>query len=1480
MAFQYIFHISDIHIRYGDRFKSRYDEYIQVFHNLINKIQSVFHKYPHITPNNSLIVLTGDIFDKKGTLSNYSLDMYQNLIYSLTQITFVILIPGNHDIIQQDDKGPCILSVIKDMSSNLTRLYILDTTTTLTIDNVGFTTVSITDAVDSTTTCERKQELPLFPTNFNKEPEYVIALFHGTFTNSYYDHNRTTENNPLKTYPYEWTKEFKYLMLGDIHLRQHHVNSFGTLCAYSGSLVQQNFGEDIIDHGFLLWDLHKHSVKAFNVYNPKGFLYAVFHNQKWYIQYRNNNIDIYEAVKLTNFPKDIQVRIKSNNYTLNDQQELIKIFNQYNIKYNILSSRLFTKPNYDNPNYDNPNILTEYVQSAPNNFNDPKLLLDYFQSNLETFKLNNEHIELLSDWISNFNNLILNPDKLPSNLKNIASSLNEDIQRNINSLNDITNPQEYYHSFTIKYMSWNNINCFGQQPSSWINFNELSSNIVNINAPNGRGKSTIFNVICLAIWGSLAVEKKIPIPNSFINNDKDAANTLIVLQLDNEEILIIDRTFKRKSNTNKTNINHLTLDEYNNYIHQKPYTSIECIKGATKSTIDIVIRLIGNMENFLKYSMITQNNNFNILDLENKQLVEFIDSSTGLDKLSKIQSLFNTSLNKYKSLATIISNSIANLNEVIPSEYLTDNPQSIADLQQLKQAIIDLKQQKESLKNNYESIDINIHNILNNKSLINKILNTDYQKQLDDLLKNYTYDIDLAQYEKDKQDILATLNNESPQEYDKLYDDSILKLYESYIYTFKNIPIKPCEYSLIVQEESYIPKCIPKEIHISLDEATSNLLDIQNKFNNHSLNKPKEPKQLPSHISVSAIKNISEITQIILQSFSDIDEFMTYCSNINPKYIKPPQLPKPSLVNTTQKTFEELQQEECDLRSQIDDITQEIDKAHEEQFNHRFIVTPSIPMNDIKNYLNIIETQYTPVTISETNKRIKTLQKILEKNNEHISSLSTVNQNINDIRNQLSLFDEDEQEYNPDCHICCSRPWVVKMQKLYQELDIAKKDKRNINNRLNQYNKKHNIKDITEELQQLQEWIQVYDIDKIEHYKNTLKEWEEFNQAQINHTLYKTKIIELKKTQKTLNNQYNLVSEIIKQNNIKQQWDKHERYILYIQYNYLIDNQAYDIWQKEYNNLNKLLNNAKEELELSQEYNHYINDIIPKINRLNNLKKEYKTWEDYDKSKKIVLSHRLIHDIEPVIAFSMQKEEIQNNILRHNKLRLKIHIDELEDELLSLIHRKTILENTINTALEQKQKLIELIDISKIIETKRYLLDKVTNGFKSYKKWLYDNHVLKSITEFTNHIINSLCHDDTKPFRFGYHVTCENSDTTNNITSHIHWLVQHGDNQYDVSIANASGFQRFVISIAIRMALRLFSASNSCSQFFIDEGFTACDKFNITMVPQFLHNLLQYYESVIVVSHIDYILENVDEYIKIKHNPDETSYIQYGSSIL
>ena len=67
------------------------------------------------------------------------------------------------------------------------------------------------------------------------------------------------------------------VLLGDVHKHQYlkpHI-------AYSGSFIQQNFGESLDNHGVLVWDIKTRKSTFYEIKNRYGFINISVDNEKW-----------------------------------------------------------------------------------------------------------------------------------------------------------------------------------------------------------------------------------------------------------------------------------------------------------------------------------------------------------------------------------------------------------------------------------------------------------------------------------------------------------------------------------------------------------------------------------------------------------------------------------------------------------------------------------------------------------------------------------------------------------------------------------------------------------------------------------------------------------------------------------------------------------------------------------------------------------------------------------------------------------------------------------------------------------------------------------------------------------------------------------------------------------------------------------------------------------------------------------------------
>src|SRR5690606_21299838 len=219
---------------------------------------------------------------------------------------------------------------------------------------------------------------------------------------------------------------------------------------------------------------------------------------------------------------------------------------------------------------------------------------------------------------------------------------------------------------------------------------------------------------------------------------------------------------------------------------------------------------------------------------------------------------------------------------------------------------------------------------------------------------------------------------------------------------------------------------------------------------------------------------------------------------------------------------------------------------------------------------------------------------------------------------------------------------------------------------------------------------------------------------------------------------------------------------------------------------------------------------------------DYKYWlfvssliPQYEEQKKLKETLSQITQQINEVSFEIGKAEIQNN-----------HIQEQEQK-----------NKEIEVAMQQ-------IDF-------RYMLAlEILQQLGNYKKWLYEQ-VIKSLLDETNRLLSG------NDFTLECKVAMKDG-----IPCKFNWYISKA-NRNLVPINKSGGFVQYIVGLALRISLGRF-CSTSFRQLFIDEGFVAADKSNLSKMPEFIHSLLSYYRNIILVSHLDIIRDCGDVCINIQ----------------
>jgi DNA repair protein SbcC/Rad50 len=1461
MTLKYIFHLSDLHIRNGDKISCRYDEYNDVFNETIKSINKNV-KDMKLSYNDFIIIISGDIFHNKNIIGNYGLLLYKTFIQELVKINKVYIMHGNHDFNQSEINHPTLVS---SSSFNIDNLTILDKSTTFNISDVGFSYVSIDDTLDIYRNSGRIQDLPTFPEIIG-DVKYKIALFHGSFQSAKICNGESIrdENNP---YPLEWVKNFDYVILGDIHKRQTFIYKKKTYCGYSGSLIQQSFGENIIEHGYLIWDLKNKKINEINVYNNIGYI-NIKENESEEILIRTNGVyeillENFIKLNLNYFPKNIKIKTfsKINFQNLNN---LLKSFNiSFDINSRLNESKFIGEKD---SNYISTEIYNE-VQMI--NIVDNSFILNYFNN-----YLSRDNYKILNNIISNKDYLLFDISKYPDDLQLECLKRNRELSVEISKCIKCDDIKQLKPKYLIRYLEWDGLFCY--ENKNWLNITDLDLKTFLVKGKNGTGKSAIYDILTLAIWGEITTLKKnSSLSSGIINFKKSLAYTIVDIEID-DVVYRIERDFAVKKDLTKLNFNHRNIYKF---INEK---DLELLKKDSACE-QVVKQLFGTIDNFLSSSMITQNVDYDILKMDYKECLEIIDKSCNIEYIYHLYNLFKTTINKYKDFRRIVESK----KQVYEKLVSTNKVEEVNDEEIInnKNKLELLLKQKDELKDLFESTDYNKVDIKNPKTLL--ILDIDYNKLIEDLNKTNKKHIET------KEEYLLLKEQFNELKY-LLKDETTISLkllkdsYNSSMILKDNDckKIKPCELSIIKQEEELLKQYENndnkfKDTYIkSLEEYKEELKllndtykELDNKHKNIISKKPNEINVNDNDPKISKeviMKNIKEI-------FENVDDLHKYIS-LN---IKESRLDlKSNLTIKKLYTYEDYKkylEKEIEINKKLKLNKEKLIKL-ENDFKLTFSKQQTL---NVKNKPESNISYKTSATITKELKKInikdllKTIandEKLLNIYYEKKDKIIKLETELLSYNQELLLFtSKDDYKYNPSCEICCKRSWVCRIK----ELEI-------IINKLECDIKKNN-----EEIENKEdEYLLIYERNETnnetKNYYELLNEWLEYYKSKEVYDKITKEINVMISDKETINNEIINNDKEINEIKIIKKYFNNISYDLYDTLENIDLYEKYKIWLDSYEFINKKFITVKTDITNLEYYINYSTNIKPRIIKLKLLKEQYKEWEDYEKTLKIINAFKLLELRDMLEIYDKYQEYTYNNSLKPliiSKLKLYDDIKDIEVKIKS-IENLIIKSSTINAYNKENKesydKLFEILtDLNDIINT----LEIIITNFQAFRIDMYDKHILNKLTERANKIIKSLCHNDTKPFKLDYFLTV----LKDNI--HINWLINNEklneiekDSKQLISINQASGFQHFVISLALRMSLFVNKQETMCNQLFIDEGFINFDKENLSIVPSFIKSLLSYFNNIVIVSHIDLIQDNIDEIAEIKYNKiNSVSSMEYGN---
>lgn len=787
-----IFHMADIHIRL---INDRYPEYKQVF----EKVYQLCIKDPQI--KNSIILLCGDILHSKNELSPECVELTIDFFKSLSSITDVVLIMGNHDCnLSNKSRLDSLTPLIREINSEHKIHYLLYSGV-YEYNNIYFGVSSIYDQkfIDAT---QIKKIVPKNSKNLK------IALYHGQIHGSITDVGYRMNQEEYTT---EHFDGYDFVMLGDVHKFQY-LNESKTIC-YPSSLIQQNYGENIKNHGLVAWDLSYRTSELISIDNDYGYCHV---NIK-------NGVMAYDPKNIPKKPRIKLVVQDTNGLKVKElSDELRSKFNTQEITYTIANKNLKSfKKGKDNKGEIHKNLQNVKYQN--------KLIKEYIISNNG---IDNKYID---DIVA------------------LNTQLNKEISGHIN----ITN------KWKIVSLDFSNMFCYGKEND--IDFNKFNG-IVGLLAPNYSGKSSIVDIILFTLFDKCSRGLRTEILNlkkkqfySRMTIEVEGCQYIIMrvgkFPKKNAKNIKIDVSFWKKLNPGESN-KHTSSDSDDE--DSNGCDEYVTLNGNDRlETNKLITNLIGTYDdyvttsfclqqevNFVDYSQSKKKDflikmlKLNIFDelldsakLENRsKSILFKDLSSKIKNINILElrnKLVEYESNKYKNKEII-----SELNSII-NKYHTKVEQLTKKIIPIEKSIHDIETVKSRISENEERVKP-IETIINNMIKETKLKSKKVKKFHEEYTQNKINEVIKLHnnFEKNKQDTVNSINKEMKQLYSEkmtvIKFDKTLEEYQKELSVKKNkagkIQAKIDEISQVIKEnESKI---------VSLDESndTINLYEEHQKI--------------------------------------------------------------------------------------------------------------------------------------------------------------------------------------------------------------------------------------------------------------------------------------------------------------------------------------------------------------------------------------------------------------------------------------------------------------------------------------------------------------------------------------------------------------------------------------------------------------------------------------------------------------------------
>lgn len=653
-----VFHFADIHIRCGeDEASSRFDQYLEAF-------SEVKRFFTNVDTTDCIAVVVGDVFHMKGKADVFAITMLGRFIDAFPERMPVYIIRGNHDVVQQRPNQPDLLEALLRMHPNV---HYIKKTTAFKVGNLGFSVVDIMDVLEHGTSSGKQiDELPEIPRISMDEPagdnagegngggggamdggeldiDRRVILFHGTIIRS----RLQNYSESVQGFPLDWFSDFDLGMFGDVHLQQIHADEGNIFFkdkltwGYPGSLIQQNYGEEIINHGFLEWDLETNKVATRNVKAQHGYLKLKLRSPFRVLNSKAKNLE--EILRSSVCPDDLSLRIYGGVDTtkMNEVKCMIEK-ERKSCTMTRMTDEFATKNGEIGAGSDEPFVENSSIV----NFNTKSSWIDHIAKDEREY------------WYSGWKQLIEDPSllsiELPANtfspfVEDKVSKKNQDMR----CLGDVDTEMLSFKPsiFKLNYMEWAWILCFGG--GNYLNFDDIHTYTALISGQNAVGKTSFLECILIGLFGETSPGKSNSVFSGSIIHHLKPKNEKCFIQIEFQldgDVYTLKRCFRVEKDSTKLKESDVTLCS----------ASFTHPLSGTRTVNEWIKKRICPISEFLQSVMLCQSDAKDFFHMNSAEQLSKIECSQNMNAVNKFSHVLDDAYKTYSSITNFIEEILAN----------------------------------------------------------------------------------------------------------------------------------------------------------------------------------------------------------------------------------------------------------------------------------------------------------------------------------------------------------------------------------------------------------------------------------------------------------------------------------------------------------------------------------------------------------------------------------------------------------------------------------------------------------------------------------------------------------------------------------------------------------------------------------------------------------------------------------------------------